>query len=209
MINIIPPLPTTGIYKFTSPTNKVYIGQSINVRVRWLLYRKNHCRGQIKLYRSFEKYSFENHQFEVIEECSKDILDEREIYWGNYYDVLGNNGLNLKLGNGRGSCSEETKQKMSNSAKNKPKSEIHKQNLKKPKYGVGLKGPKSILSKQKIGTSNSKPVFQYDKQGNFIKEWPNQTLAASSFGGTNSPISECCRGVRKTIYGYVWKYKEN
>ena len=207
MININPPNPITGIYKFTSPNNKVYIGQATNIRVRWLLYRKLHCKGQIKLYRSFQKYNFENHKFEIIEECDKSQLDNREIYWGLKFNVLGENGLNLKLGNGRGSCSDETKQKMSLSSKGKLKSEAHKQNLRKPKLSV-LRGPKNLSSKLKISKANSKPVLQYDKQGNFIKEWPNQTLAALSLDSTNSPISECCRGVRKTHKGYIWKYKE-
>ena len=134
-------------------------------------------------------------------------LDNREIYWGLKFNVLGENGLNLKLGNGRGSCSDETKQKMSLSSKGKPKSETHKQNLRKPKLSV-LRGPKNSSSKLKISKANSKPVLQYGKQDNFIKEWPNQTLAALSLNSTNSPISECCRGVRKTYKGYIWKYKE-
>jgi len=102
-----------GIYKITNPSNKIYIGQSTNIKERFRKYSKLSNKRQIKLYNSFQKYGIDNHQFEIIEECSEDILDEREIYWGNHYNVLGDNGLNLRLGNGRGSCSENTKNKIS------------------------------------------------------------------------------------------------
>lgn len=53
----------------------------------------------------------ENHLFEVIEECSIEQLNERELYWGYFYEVLGENGLNLRLGEGKGLYSEEIKLK--------------------------------------------------------------------------------------------------
>jgi group I intron endonuclease len=105
-----------GIYKILNPKNKVYIGQSTDIRNREKMYKRLACKSQNKLYNSLLKYGWEQHTFEIIEECSREQLDEREIYWGNYYGVLGKNGLNLKLGDGKGSCSEETKQKMKNAA---------------------------------------------------------------------------------------------
>ena len=99
-----------GIYKITNPNNKVYVGQSTNIKNRFRYYKSLDER-QITLYNSFQKYGIDNHQFEIIEECSEDKLDEREIYWGEYYKVL-SEGLNCRLGKGRGSCSEETKQKI-------------------------------------------------------------------------------------------------
>ena len=99
-----------GIYKIINPNNKVYVGQSTNIKNRFIHY-KSLDKRQIKLYNSFQKYGIDNHQFEIIEECSEDILDERETYWGNYYNVL-SEGLNCRLGKGRGICSEETKQKI-------------------------------------------------------------------------------------------------
>jgi group I intron endonuclease len=69
--------------------------------------------GQPKIYNSIKKYGWKNHKFEIIEECSIEQLDEREIYWGLYYDTLNpEKGLNLKLGNGKPILSEETKQKI-------------------------------------------------------------------------------------------------
>jgi group I intron endonuclease len=103
-----------GIYKITSPFNKIYIGQSINIYKRWEQYNKypSSYIGQRKLFNSIQKYGVENHIFEIIEECSLDVLNEREIYWGEHYEVL-TKGLNLALGQGRGKCSDETKLLMS------------------------------------------------------------------------------------------------
>ena len=42
----------TGIYKITSPTNKVYIGQSYNINKRVNHYSNLLCKGQPKLFQS-------------------------------------------------------------------------------------------------------------------------------------------------------------
>jgi len=43
------------------------------------------------------KHGFENHTFEILEECEISLLNERERHYQDFYDVLGPNGLNLKL----------------------------------------------------------------------------------------------------------------
>lgn len=57
-------------------------------------------------------------------------------------------------------------------------------------------------------TSRIKVVCQFDKQGNFIKKHKNAEEAAKSVNGDRSLISHCCRGERKSAYGYVWTYQE-
>ena len=53
----------------------------------------------------------------------------------------------------------------------------------------------------------AKPVLQYDKQGNLIKEWKYCSMAARELGYDVSTIARCCRGDYQIAYGYVWKYK--
>jgi len=109
-----------GIYKITNPKGGVYIGQSTNIENRKSDYISGRCKGQVKLYRSIIKYGFELHLFEVIEECEIDLLNERERYWQDFYKVLEEGGLNLKLTtttNKSGAHSQETKQKISDSLK--------------------------------------------------------------------------------------------
>jgi group I intron endonuclease len=83
-----------GIYKITSPSNRVYIGQSRNIAKRFREYSYYKGNGQTRLFCSFTKYGVTNHIFETIEECSLTDLNERERYWQEYYNVLSENGLN-------------------------------------------------------------------------------------------------------------------
>ena len=87
-----------GIYKITSPTNRIYIGQSIDIEKRFLSYIRLHKKNktQVKLYNSFLKYGVKKHHFEIIEECSIELLNERERYYQEFYNDL-ENGLNCNL----------------------------------------------------------------------------------------------------------------
>jgi len=50
-----------------------------------------------------------------------------------------------------------------------------------------------------------KRVLQYDKVGNFIKEWPSMKEAEQTLGLYS--ISNACSGRNKTIGGFIWKKK--
>lgn len=61
-------------------------------------------------------------------------------------------------------------------------------------------------------TSNgkAKKVYQYDKNGKFIMEYPSTGIAARAMGlNSGSHIGECCRGKIKTYKGYIWRYAED
>ena len=78
----------TGIYKIENQVNgKVYIGQSINITQRWRQHRTYYQIDMDKvLYKAMRKYGIENFSFEVIEECEATKLNDREIYWIEYYN---------------------------------------------------------------------------------------------------------------------------
>lgn len=91
-----------GIYKITNIlNNKVYIGQSIDIKNRWIqhIYEAKNKRKNGKLYPAMEEDGIDNFIFEVIEECNLDssVLDAKERYWINYYDSF-NNGYNSTKG---------------------------------------------------------------------------------------------------------------
>lgn len=105
-----------GIYKITSPLGRIYIGQSVDIRVRFSKYRGGHCKGQVRLNASFEKYGVNAHEFEVIENCHAKLLNEKERFYQDKFNVTGSNGLNCKLteANGKsGRLSKETKNAIS------------------------------------------------------------------------------------------------
>lgn len=87
------------IYKITSPSNKIYIGSTINFKKRIKHYRNLDCKRQRKLYNSFIKYGFDTHKIEILEFCELDELLIKERYYGELYDSCGINGLNLALPN--------------------------------------------------------------------------------------------------------------
>lgn len=88
-----------GIYKIISPSGKIYIGQSRDLDKRLKSYKcgSSKTKGQPKLYNSFEKYGILTHEFEIIEECDFELLNIRERYWQDFYDVCGDGGLNCSL----------------------------------------------------------------------------------------------------------------
>ena len=86
-----------GIYKITSPSGKIYIGQSVNIERRFTRYNSLDCVKQIRLYKSFIKHNVINHKFEIIEECELELLNERERYYQDLYDVISEKGLNCIL----------------------------------------------------------------------------------------------------------------
>ena len=64
-------------------------------------------------------------------------------------------------------------------------------------------------SKGKYGKKHhrSKPIIQYDKEGNFIKEWDCANDVEQVLGISNKHIGSVCLGKRKSCGGYIWKYK--
>lgn len=52
----------------------------------------------------------------------------------------------------------------------------------------------------------SKAVYQFDTQGNFIKEYPSAIQAERETGIRNARISECCLGKRPRGGGYIWRH---
>ena len=85
------------VYKITSPSKKIYVGSSINIKKRFRQYQLLSCKNQIKLYRSLKKYGISKHKFEIIIECNKEEMLSLEAYYCILYDTLGVNGLNLKI----------------------------------------------------------------------------------------------------------------
>lgn len=54
----------------------------------------------------------------------------------------------------------------------------------------------------------SKPVDQFDKDGNFIRRWKSAMEVQRQLGINQGNISNCAYGRCKTTGGYIWKYAE-
>lgn len=79
-------------------------------------------------------------------------------------------------------------------------------NLMTPKENSNWGTRTSRQTQKMINGKTSKRVFQYDLEGNLIKEWESahQVERETAFSFQN--ISACCLGKCKTIGGYVWRY---
>ncbi len=128
-----------GVYKITSPSGRIYIGESEDVYERWKLYKRLSCKNQIRLYNSFLEYGVEKHNFEIIEECAFDALLCRERHWQDHYDVLNQEkGMNCKLsmcGDKKQKRSRESIEKTNQGNRGKKLSPEHIQILKTASLG--------------------------------------------------------------------------
>lgn len=85
---------TCGIYKITNKINeKSYIGASINIEKRF----KQHKRYESTFGKHLKQEGVENFTFKIIQECSPDDLEEKEIQYIAKYDSY-NNGYNKTKG---------------------------------------------------------------------------------------------------------------
>lgn len=73
-----------------------------------------------------------------------------------------------------------------------------------------LKNFELIESKKHVSKHQSIPVMQFDKEGNFIKEWSSMIEVERQLGIAHNSIAKCCLGRygRKTAGGFTWKYKK-
>lgn len=92
-----------GIYKITNIKNKkAYIGKSVEIiPKRWTEHIKTSLNiGSIshtKIHDAMKEHGIENFTFEILEECSKEKLNEREKYWIAFYET-NTYGYNIKSG---------------------------------------------------------------------------------------------------------------
>lgn len=80
----------TGIYKITNLENQMcYIGQAVNIADRWKQHIKRGIGAEAptrnKLYPAMLAIGVHNFSFEIIEECDRSLLNEREDYWQEFF----------------------------------------------------------------------------------------------------------------------------
>jgi group I intron endonuclease len=216
-----------GIYKITSPKNRVYIGQSVNIekRLRRYVVMSVKTKGQTKVWRSLVKYGPENHKYEIIEECEIGELNIRERFWQEHYDSV-ENGLNCrytKTNDKSGKLSKETLKRMSESQKGnqnwlgKKHSDETKEKIRKKAIGRKhsdevnkRKGRKGTIPPLKglFGKDNplSKKVAQYNLNGELVMVWHSLMDIRRELGYHIGNVSSCCNGKLKRYKGFIWKH---
>ena len=203
------------IYKATSKTTgKVYIGQtqqSLDERIRQ--HKRASEAKQYHFYNAIRNYGFDDFMWEIVEDNinNVDLLNEREIYWINYYNAY-EDGYNATRGGEGRVCRDDelilklfiegytTKQICEITGYSR--AAIYRC-FAAHEYSNELHERKNL----QIQLRCSFPVLQYDLEGNFIKEWPSAT--ACNEIGNQGAISNVCRQEQYSAYGFLWKYKDD
>lgn len=156
-------------------TGKKYIGQTVEKLQRRVV-RHFRTINETKISRAIQKYSKYDFVYGIVEEVyDRNLLDEREKYWIQYYDSI-SNGFNIKEG---GKCARGYKQSQSSIEKRrqkllgKPLSEEHKQKISKAHNGkvlsketvnkmIAYRTGKNLTEscKEKISQSHSKNTYE-------------------------------------------------
>ena len=212
------------IYKITSPTERVYVGQTTKTaKERIIQYKsKRKKKGKSLILRSIEKYGWDTHIFEVIEDnVPFEFLNEREIYWiaklktyaaenldgmnltrgGDYRESWKNDKTRVeraKMRKGEKSpswgkkWSEETKRKIADSV-----SRYNKVNRVRPSEDCNKKAREKHLVK----------VVVYDINGNFVNEYESIIAASKDLILDRKCAIDTVNGRQKHTKGYILRKK--
>lgn len=216
---------------------KIYIGQHLNPKRKSYLGSGILIKNAIKKYgrKNFHKEILEYcNSKEVLNEKEKhwiDKLDSTNLDIGYNLDKGGGRTLeedySIKMSNklkGR-KLSEEAKMNISKNhadvsgennpmwgkthtseSKDKILNAIREWN-KKGGYNSEIRLKKSLKTKgRKNPNYNPTPVLQFDLFGNLVKEWED-LISLKDAGFNSKHISNVCRGIGKTAFGYIWKFK--
>lgn len=205
-----------GIYKWTSPSGKYYIGQAVNLKRRYndfVNFKRTYTSKGSAIDNAREKYnSKELWSYEILQKCTKEQLDELEMKYIKELDStnsrVGYNSTKGGQGIGKECIKPWGSEKQIQALKNR-RTYVGKEN---PNYGKHLsEEAKKRISEAAKGRKPknlpTKPVIQLTLDNKEIKIWNSITEAANATGADQSTIIRVCKGVKKTAKGFHWKYK--
>jgi group I intron endonuclease len=201
------------IYKITNNINqKIYIGKTeFSVEKRF----QEHCKDAFKeqkesrpLYSAIKKYGINNFSVEIVEETSKP--EEREIFWIDQYNSL-NDGYNATLGgDGKRLFDYENIKKLILERKTYSEIKAIIGCSRDTILAVAQQCELTVINataKRVIGTNKITQEIQIFDSSHEAARWLNsQGHTHSKPQDINSKISQACRGIRKSAYGFYWKY---
>jgi len=222
---------TVYIYALIDPRDERvrYVGQAVNPARRFRKHLtdkrfSNRKRAWIDELILLEKEPI----MEVIEECQKGTVGEREQYWITHFRDLHPDLLNISDGGRYGSWTmgDESRKKISDAQKGRTRSDEHRKKLSdglkgltrsdetKKRMSDSKKGctftdeHKKKLSDSRKGKPNprrQRPVAQYALSGSFIQQFPSGKEAGEKTGIDIGNISACVNNRSRQAGGYQWK----
>ena len=192
------------IYKYVSPSGKVYIGQTVNEKHRRRLFMNLGCSyGGVKIDNARKKYGPDNFEYTVLVKVTGDepeefrsYLNQLEVGFIRMYDSY-NNGYNSTKG-GEGvsgyTISDETREKLIRSHIGKKRSEESKK-----KQSESLKGREiSEEWRKKIGEANKGKKLSLEhcekigksKRGRKVSDEQKKKMSEIMKGRLSHPITQ-------------------
>lgn len=224
-----------GVYKITNVISGIsYIGQATNISLR--IYQHLHSSMSDKardydypLHRAIRKNGIDNFIFDILEECSTDLLNEREMYWIAFYDTR-KNGYNQTDGGYQSirqiKLTESDVEQIRHRLINTHDSFISIANdfgicsnmVSRINRGVCWNDPNlqypirtnssAIQIKNKLNTGFG--IYQLDRTtSEVVNIFISASQAALSLGGYEyaAHIGKCLAGKRTYAYGYRWEMR--
>lgn len=211
------------IYKITSPSGRLYVGKSINLKKRVKDYKYQCEKRKSIVHDSIRGYGWENHKLEIIEECENDKLSEREIFWIkelNTHHYNNPKGMNMTIGGemGGGSWIHDTERRKKQSERfsgtggtfyghhhTEENKKLYSELATKRNKEQGRKVPTWGAEKGRLKIIKS--VVCYDNKGCFLKEYESATLASKQLNTSRSNINDSVRYGSWVSGKYIFKYK--
>lgn len=224
-----------GIYKITNKLDcRIYIGQSVDIKTRWSAHRCKNRASICYISNAIDAHGLDNFEFEIIEECDRDRLNDREIYWINLLNSLYPNGYNLTAGGSLYKVvSDETRRKLSIANKGRRISDESKEKMRIAKLGIrhseetknklslALKGrKKSLEHARKVAVSNTGRVVKESTKEKLSKINSKRVVrsdgivfdslghAAKEIGMSVSSVNAVLKGRMRSANGYTFIYAD-
>lgn len=207
------------IYLVTNLSNdKKYVGQTtLSVQERWNrhIYDALYKYDDFYFHKAIRKYGPEQFKVEEICKCDNDKLDEKEIYYIDYFKTyyIYQQGYNLtRGGNGTTKINEKEIMALWNTGLSaieiarkfnfyiRTVTNVLKQHniLQKEIYSRSQKYCKNKLQKR---------IYQYDLNGNLMNVYENLNEMHEKTGYRKDYISAACRHQYPSANGYLWIYE--
>lgn len=221
------------IYCYTSPSNKKYVGKTIeSLKIRAGKDGKGY-RNCTALMRAFEKYGYENFTVEILEEVPYEDLNDKEKYYIQLYKTQNPQyGYNIKPGGAVEYIANTCSLKREVSRYNLEgvfiesfasiKECARKMGIPYQAVSQNCRGEithyKDSIYKYKedncvipvsVKKTHGRKTGQYDLEGNLIATFSSANEAARALGKPTAAgrnIRAVCEGKRITTFGYKWKF---
>lgn len=194
-----------GVYKIYNLQNdKFYIGSSVDISSRFTLHMGRDARKypEHPFYKEINSYGRDNFRIEILEECERDKLIEREQY---YYDLLLPQYNKVRPAENN-FMHEEVKMRANRNSNTPWHIEKRKELYNSSKY-------KEFFRTMHTNKMKSVDMIKDDmiiETFISIQEASRYISETTDFKGKNktSKIKAVCDGERKSAYGFKWRYSK-